>query len=267
MRSDPPQPIGQGLHRAAISNSAGPVQAGSKPEALPAQPLEPTFLGQRLPRWASPDALPEWLTPPRRALLLEVAGWLLVLVVLAWLQGGAALTNLKYTLQPYRLNGDAQQQIFPFYRYLDPNAFGNDYIADYYLASYPLGYKSLYLIGTWLGIDPAALSRSLPHLLWLCTVLALGATARALGGKLGAFVAMALALGSNLYLSRIQGGLPRSFGFPIVALALAGLAYARVRLCMAAVWLGALFYPVAGVLSGLSLGALLLLPERTPATG
>jgi len=192
-----------------------------------------------------------------------MAGWLLLLVALYWLQGDAALANLKYTLQPSRLNGDAQQQIYPFYRYLDPNAFGSDYIAEYYLASYPLGYKSLYLIGTWFDVDPAALSRSLPHLMWLCTVLALGAAARALGGKLGAFCAMALALGSDLYLSRIQGGLPRSFGFPIVALALAGLAYARVRLCIAAVWLGALFYPVAGVLSGLSLAGLLLLPERT----
>jgi len=182
---------------------------------------------------------------------------------LAWLQGGAALTNLEHTLEPYRLNGDAQQQIYPFYRYIEPNAFGSDYIAEYYLASYPLGYKSLYLVGVWLGVDPAALSRSLPHLLWLCSVIALGAAARALGGKLGAFVAMALALGSNLYLSRIQGGLPRSFGFPIIALALAGLAYARVGLCIAAVWLGALFYPVAGLLSGLSLGGLLLLPERT----
>lgn len=238
------------------------MEAGSKPEALPAE-AHTARLPTRLPSWASRDALRLWLTPRRREIGVEIAGWLLMLAVLAWLQSGAALANLKYTLQPYRLNGDAQQEIFPFYRYLADNAFGNDYIADYYLASYPLGYKGLFLIGAWLGVDPAALSRALPHLLWLLTVLGLGAAARPLGGKLGAFCAMALALGSDLYLSRIQGGLPRSFGFPIVALALCGLAYARVGLCIAAIWLGALFYPVAGVLSGLSLAGLLLLPERT----
>lgn len=254
--------MGQGLHRNANSNSARPVEAGTKPEVLPAEPHAPRSRS-RLPSWASRDALRLWLTPRRRAIGIEIAGWLLMLLVLAWLQGAAALTNMKYTLQPYRLNGDAQQQIYPFYRYLADNPFGSDYIAGYYLASYPLGYKSLFLIGSWLGVDPAALSRSLPHLLWLLTVLGLGAAARPLGGKLGAFCAMALALGSDLYLSRIQGGLPRSFGFPTVALALAGLAYGRVGLCVAGVWLGALFYPVAGVLSGLSLAALLLLPERT----
>lgn len=256
------QPMGQGLHRSANSSSAGPVEAQSKPQALPAEPDGLTSFASG-GKSSALGALPQWLTPGRQKVGLEVAGWLMVCGVLAWLQGGAALANLKYTLQPYRLNGDAQQQIYPFYRYLEPNAFGGDYIAEYYLSSYPLGYKSLYLVGTWFDVDPAALSRSLPHLLWLCTVLALGAAVRALGGKLAAFVAMALALGSNAYLDRIQGGLPRSFGFPIVAIALAGLAYARVGVCIAAVWLGALFYPVAGLLSGLSLGGLLLLPERT----
>lgn len=188
-----------------------------------------------------------------------------MLLALYLLQGPAVLASLKYTLEYFRLNGDAQQQIFPFYRYLPQNAFEHDLIADYYLSSYPLGYRGLYWVGAHLGVDPAALSRSLPHLLWLWTALGLGLASRKVGGRLAGFAAMALVLGSHLYLARIQGGLPRSFGFPCLATALVGLAYGRVAVCVAAVLLGALFYPVAGVISGLSLAGLLLLPERTGA--
>jgi hypothetical protein len=186
-----------------------------------------------------------------------------MLLVLYLLQGPAALASLKYTLQPWRLNGDAQQQIFPFFRYLSGNAFERDLIADYYLSSYPLGYRGLYWLGARLGVDPAALSRALPHLLWLWTALGIGVAARKLGGRVAGFAALALVLGSHLYLERIQGGLPRSFGFPCLATALVGLAHARVSVCVAAVLLGALFYPVAGVIAGLGLAGFLLLPERT----
>jgi hypothetical protein len=247
------------LRQRAIASTDGPVQAGDNPDGLLAdddrRPLGARLRGVR----ASLAQLGSKLTP-RRTELLCLA---LVAIVLMWLQGGAVLASLKHTLVPHRLNGDAQQQIFPFFRYLEPNAFGADYITDYYLSSYPLGYRALYAVPAWLGIDPTRVSRALPHVLWMCTVLGVGAVAHRLGGKLGAFCAMALALGSNVYLGRIQGGLPRSFGFPIMALALVGLAYARVGWCVLSVLLGALFYPVAGVISGFSLAALLLLPERT----
>ena len=219
-------------------------------EAAPAG--APSHSGAR-PAWR------RWLSPRN----VEVLAWVVTLLAIYWLQGSAVLASLEFTLEPWRLNGDAQQQIFPFFRYLSPNAFQHDLIADYYLSSYPLGYRGLYWLGVRFGVDPTALSRALPHLLWLCTALGLGVTARKLGGRLAAFAALALALGSHLYLARIQGGLPRSFGFPCLALALVGLAYARASLCVAAVLIGALFYPVAGVISGLSLAGLLLLPERT----
>jgi hypothetical protein len=247
------------LRQGAIASTDGPVQAGGNPDGLLAdddgRSLEARLRSVR----ASLAHVRARLTPRRTELL----GLVLVAIVLMWLQGGAVLASLKHTLVPYRLNGDAQQQIFPFFRYLEPNAFGSDYITDYYLSSYPLGYWALYAVPARLGIDPTRVSHALPHVLWICTVLGVGAVAHRLGGKLGAFCAMALALGSNVYLGRIQGGLPRGFGFPIMAMALVGLAYARVGWCVLSVLLGALFYPVAGIVSGFSLAALLLLPERT----
>jgi hypothetical protein len=247
------------LRQGAIASTDGPVQAGGNPDELLAED-DGRSLGARLRSLRASLAHVRARLTPRRT---ELLGLVLVAIVLMWLQGGAVLASLKHTLVPYRLNGDAQQQIFPFFRYLEPNAFGSDYITDYYLSSYPLGYWALYAVPARLGIDPTRVSHALPHVLWICTVLGVGAVAHRLGGKLGAFCAMALALGSNVYLGRIQGGLPRGFGFPIMAMALVGLAYARVGWCVLSVLLGALFYPVAGIVSGFSLAALLLLPERT----
>ncbi len=164
-------------------------------------------------------------------------------------------------MKSYLINNDARQQIFPFFRYFGPSAFDGDYISDYYLACYPLGYRGLYALFAWFGVDPLALSRHLPHLLWLLTVVLLGAAANRLGGKLAALAAMALALGSNAYLWRIGGGLPRGFGFPILAGTLVSLAYGRAFWCAASVALGALFYPVSAVISGLSLAGMVLAPK------
>ncbi len=191
-----------------------------------------------------------------------ILGWLAVAAVLVWFQGGAVLESLETHLTSSRVNDDALQQIVPFFRYSDdPSAFENDYAADYYLACYPLGYWALYAFTATLGLDPTHLSRVLPHLTWLTAVVGLGAVANKLGGKLAALCAMALALGSNAYLYRTAGGLPRGFGFPILSLTLVSLAYARVWWCAACVLLGALFYPVTAVISGLSLAGILLFPK------
>jgi hypothetical protein len=217
------------------------VEAGSKPEGRLVAAYRRSWLG------------------PRGGTIL---GWVALVAVLAWFQGQASWKSLQTGLLPFRINDDAQQQIFPFFRYLKPNAFANDYIADYYLACYPLGYRGLYAVAAQLGIDPTQLSHWLPHLLWLLTLLGLGAVAHKLGGRLAVLCAVGLALGSNVYLGRIAGGLPRSFGFPILAGSLVALAYARVWWCAACVLCGALFYPVTGIISGLSLAGWLLLPRQ-----
>ena len=199
-----------------------------------------------------------------------VVGWLVVVGVLTAFQGKALLRNIQNSTKAFWVYDDALAQIFPFFKYLESSAsaFANDYIASYYLACFPMGYWGLYAGAARLGIDPTVLSRCLPHVLWFVAVICLGAAANRLGGKLAAFTAMALALGSNIYLFRIGGGLPRSFGFPILAALLLSLAYGRVWWCAACVVLGALFYPVCAVISGLALAGLVLFAKifGTPAS-
>src|SRR5688572_13698940 len=70
---------------------------------------------------------------------------------------------------------------------------------------------------------------------------------------------MAIVLASELFIDRMSGGLPRMFAFPLVALAALGLVYGRTYWVCAAVVIGAMFYPAAGLVCGLVLTALLLL--------
>ena len=49
---------------------------------------------------------------------------------------------------------DARQHVFWMARYVDPELFPNDLIADYFQSVAPWGYTSLYKLGIAIGIDP-----------------------------------------------------------------------------------------------------------------
>jgi hypothetical protein len=184
--------------------------------------------------------------------------WILVVGALGFVFGPALATHITRGFDPHIFNDDARQQIYPFFRYADSSLFPNDYIADYYLDCLPLGFRALYTLSAPL-IDPAVSNKIVTYLMLLITVAGLGAAANRLGGKVAAWGAMSLALGASLYIDRMGGGLPRAFGFPILACALAALSYGRTKWLAALVWLGACFYPVAGVVVGMATAFFLLL--------
>jgi hypothetical protein len=177
--------------------------------------------------------------------------WLLVLGALGLVYGPTLAAHIIRGFDPHVFNDDARQQIYPFFRYADPSLFASDYIANYYLDCLPLGFRALYTLSAPL-IDPAVSNKIVMYLTLLITVAGLGVAANRLGGKVAAWGAMSLALGASLYLDRMGGGLPRAFGFPVLAWALAALSYGRTKWLAALVWLGACFYPVAGVVVGLA---------------
>ncbi len=207
---------------------------------------------QRLRRAWAAQPTGEWL------------GWAGILLVVATLQGPALLGYLRNALDPQLVNDDARQQIFPFFRYVDSRLFAGDYLGDYYLACLPAGYRWLFTATAVLGLDPTTMSKWLPLLAYGVTAAALTAAARRLGGKLAALGTLAILLGSSLYLERMSGGLPRTFAFPLLALALERLSAGRVRALALLAVLGAAFYPVVAVILGLGLaGWLLLLPAES----
>jgi hypothetical protein len=171
------------------------------------------------------------------------------------------IEHARHAANPLVYNDDARQQIWPFLRYRDPALFRDDYLADYQLAINPVGFTAIYRTAA-VVTDPRTLSRALPYVLLLVTIVCLGWTAWRLGGPAVACATAALCLSSDIFLIQMGGGLPRALGVPVVAMvALSLVASAPLGLAAATVLGSALYFPV-GVLAGLVLAAFLLLPPR-----
>ncbi|TAD77852.1 MAG: hypothetical protein EA001_09075 [Oscillatoriales cyanobacterium] len=86
------------------------------------------------------------------------AFWLSVAIAI-----GCAIPALFQAFsQPYVVQDDARQHVFWMRRWLNPALFANDPIADYFQSVAPWGYRSLYQIGAWFGLDPMVLNKCLP---------------------------------------------------------------------------------------------------------
>jgi hypothetical protein len=188
--------------------------------------------------------------------------WALLAGSLGLMYGPSLSRHIRRGSDPRIFGDDARQQIYPFFRYADSSLFPSDYVADYYLDCLPLGFRAFYTLSAPL-VDPVTSNKIVMYLMLLITVVALGAAANRLGGKVAAWGAMALVLGGSVYLERMGGGLPRAFGFPILACALVALSCGHTKWLAALVWLGACFYPVAGVLVGMAMTFVLLLLPAT----
>jgi hypothetical protein len=197
-----------------------------------------------------------------KRLLLKHGGWILVFGSLAWLHLPALFEHMKASMDPLRFNDDARIVIWPFFRYSEPGAFPDDYLGDYVMATHiPIAYRVLFTAGSWLW-DAEPLSKLLPYLLLPIVVAAAGVMGHALAKKIGAWTAMALVLGTDIYLERMGGGLPRAFAHPAVAIGLAAIMFGRVRLAAIMVLIGTAFYPSAGLVLGIGFATYMLFLER-----
>jgi hypothetical protein len=194
------------------------------------------------------------LRPAFRAVAIDV----FLVVTIAAIYGQALYSHIQLATDSSVFNDDVRAQIVPFFRYESP-ALRGDYTSDYYLACLPVGYRGLYTAAAFLN-SATTLSKSLPYVLLLVTVFSIALVAYRIAGGLAALTCTCLCLGSGTFLFEMAGGLPRSFGFPLLAGILVALAYGSIRALSLLVWLGAALYPVAGVLAGICLAMLLLDP-------
>src|SRR5918996_2798232 len=85
---------------------------------------------------------------------------------------GFALDGLRLAFQfPYTVHNDARQHVFWMQRFVDPDLFPADLIADYFQSVSPLGYTALYQLFATFGIDPCLLNKSLPLVLGVVTTI------------------------------------------------------------------------------------------------
>jgi len=170
--------------------------------------------------------------------------WLLFLAYVAvWVRG-----NAEVLLDPMVQADDARTILFPFHRYGEEHALAKDPVAAEMLSYTPPVVRALYAaLVPWTGLYAApkvVQGLAILMLLWAGWVLL-----RSRRAGLGAAVVLVfLFLHTTYCVSKIAGGLPRSFAFPLVALWMAGALAGRERVRVASILLGAAIYPVAMVI-------------------
>ena len=116
----------------------------------------------------------------------------------------------------YVVQDDARQHVFWMLRFIDPELFPNDLIADYFQSVAPAGYKAVYQLPARLGINPLVLNKFLPILLGLITTGYCFAISMELLPIPATALISTLLLNQNLWMKDdIVSATPRGFVYPI----------------------------------------------------
>lgn len=159
--------------------------------------------------------------------------------LMAWQQTVAPEINADYIIQD-----DARQHVFWMQRFVDPELFPQDPIADYFEAVAPAGYRAVYQLAALVGIDPLTFHKILPIGLNVLTAgLCFGVSFQFLPVPFAAFVATVL-LGQGLGLTdAIVSATPKAFIYPLLLLFLWMMQRRWVWGVAGAIALESLFYP------------------------
>jgi hypothetical protein len=144
----------------------------------------------------------------------------------------------------YVIQSDARQVTTWLLRFVDPDLFGNDLIADYYLSVNPDGFTLLYRAMAALGVDPLTLSKILPLIIGLAvTAYCFALLMELLPVPAGAFIAC-LILNQHLWSDdSLSSATPRAFFCPLFLAFLLYLAQKRLVVTLVTILLQGLFYP------------------------
>ncbi|MEO6861170.1 MAG: hypothetical protein ABI180_06470 [Microcoleus sp.] len=144
----------------------------------------------------------------------------------------------------YVVQDDARQHVFWMMRFVDPQLFPNDFIANYYQSVAPAGYSTLYKIAATIGIHPLFFHKILPLFLGLIsTYYCFGLCLEILPVPLTGFIA-SLLLNQHMWMTDdLASTTPRAFIYPIFLGFLYYLSRSSLLPCLGAIALIGLFYP------------------------
>ncbi|MEQ9355482.1 hypothetical protein [Coleofasciculus chthonoplastes] len=160
----------------------------------------------------------------------------------------AALYSILALQQVFRgeyvVQDDARQHVFWMRRFLDPELFPQDLIADYFQSVSPLGYTTVYKLMAGVGIDPIWFSKLLPVILGLITTgYCFGVCLQLLPVPMAGFIA-SLLLNQSLWMQDDLGSAtPRAFLYPLFFMFLYYLLKKSSALVNLSLALIGLFYP------------------------
>lgn len=130
---------------------------------------------------------------------------------------GAGLNLFEAFSAPYVIQDDARQHVFWMQRFIDPDLFPGDLIADYFQAVAPPGYEALYRGLAISGIDPVMASKFLPVVLGLAFAAFAYLLAVAIVPLPAAGFLVAWAVTQNAWLmDNLASGTPRAFLYPLL---------------------------------------------------
>ena len=144
----------------------------------------------------------------------------------------------------YVVQDDARQHVFWMQRFMDPQLFPQDLIADYFQSVAPAGYTNFYRLAAIIGINPLIFNKLLPPFLGLITTAyCFRLSWQIFPVPLGAFISTLL-LNQNIWMKDdLISATPRAFIYPLFLAFL----YYLTRRCLfpslGAIALLGLFYP------------------------
>lgn len=151
---------------------------------------------------------------------------------------------------PYVVQDDVRQHVFWMQRFLDPELFPNDLIADYFASVAQPGYKVVYQLGAAVGIDPMVFCKVLPMVLGLITTgYCFGVCLQLLPVPAAGFVSTLLLNQSLWFKDDLVSGTARAFMYPLFLGFLYYLLRRSLLPCLVALALQGLFYPSAMLIS------------------
>ncbi|WP_210404668.1 hypothetical protein [Chroococcidiopsis sp. TS-821] len=144
----------------------------------------------------------------------------------------------------YVVQDDARQHVFWMRRFLDPDLFPNDLLADYFQSVAPLGYTNFYRFFATIGIDPMLLNKFIPTILGVITTgFCFGTCLQIFPIPLAGFLATLL-LNQYLWLrDDLVSGTAVAFFYPLFTGFLFYLLRRSLLLVCVAIALLGLFYP------------------------
>lgn len=156
-----------------------------------------------------------------------------------------ALISLAYAFsQEYRIQDDARIHVVWLQRFLDPDLFPTDFLADYFTYFLPWGFKGIYWLGAKVGIEPLIFAKILPSILGLTTAIyvfyfSLEIIPRQFTAFLSSLMITQLIWTNDDLISAT----PRAFVYPLFAAFLYYLATEKLFSCLLTMFLLGLFYP------------------------
>jgi hypothetical protein len=193
--------------------------------------------------------LRRWLaTPTHKTSRTQVIFWFVLSLTCAVTFGWRGLqTAFSHA---YVVQDDARQHIFWMRRFLEPDLFPNDLIADYFQSIAPWGYQTIYHLAAAIGIDPMVFNKLLPMALGLITTGYCFAVCLQLFPIPAAGFVSTLLLNQSLwYKDDLVSGTARAFMYPLFLAFLYYLLRRSLLPCLIALALQGLFYPSGTVIS------------------